>query len=126
VVLRTKGAECLQVRHVGDKRRDFHQIVECCIGCSERQLQIFEDLSGLRHKVVFTDDISGLIEGNLSGDVNGSTALNFDNMRVARRGGQSWRIHISNICAAHSSSPLNAFTALYVYEDLGCPSTRPK
>ena len=102
------------MRHICDKRRHLDEVVESRAGCGERQLQVLENLSGLGDEIVFADNLAGVIEGNLSGDINGPAAVDFDHVRVARGNGQSWRIHISEICAAHSVSPLYALTALYV------------
>src|SRR6266566_7159191 len=100
VILGANVSECLYLRHVGDVRVDLHHVVERRAGGGKGELQVLEDLSRLNREITFAHHIAGFVERNLARDVDRPAAVDFDDVGVAGRHRQSWRIQIPNALAA--------------------------
>ena len=85
VILDANLAQCLQVRHVGDVRVDFHDVLERCADGGEREFQILEHLSCLRGRIAFADDLAGVVEGDLARAIDRPPAADFNDVGIAGR-----------------------------------------
>jgi hypothetical protein len=74
------------MRHVGDISVDLDHVVERRADTDKCEFQVLEDLIGLGCEVALADDIAGFVECNLTGDVDGPSAVDFHDMAIAHWG----------------------------------------
>jgi len=73
------------MRHVCDVRVDFHDVLERCADCGEREFQILEDLGCLRGEVAFADDLARVVEGDLARDIDRPPAADLSDVGISGR-----------------------------------------
>ena len=95
------------MRHVGNERGDFDEVIECGAAGGQSGLQVFENLRCLGGEVAFADDLTGLVEGDLTRNIDCPSAVNLNDMRVAGRSRQRRRIQILNSGCWHGGTPLS-------------------
>lgn len=84
VVFGANVSKRLNLRHVGDIRVDLDDVVERRANTGKCEFKVLEDLIGLGREVTLADDVAGFVERNLTGDVDGASAVDFHNMAIAR------------------------------------------
>ncbi len=69
------------MRQVGNVRGDFDEVIERGAAGGQSGLQVFENLRRLTCEIAFADDLTGWVEGDLTGNIDRPAAVNLNDMR---------------------------------------------